>query len=145
MKSASAHHTLKQLLALSEAHQQLTHVVQAALPENLRPHLLGTALEKNRLVVLTDQATWGSRLHYMAPQLLAAVHRHWPHLSLQHVKVRVIQLPQPSSWQRQASLPPDEACVAQMAATAEMLRHDNVRACLQRLSEKLKQQLKAPK
>ncbi|HIC99855.1 MAG TPA: DUF721 domain-containing protein [Piscirickettsiaceae bacterium] len=142
MKSASAYHALKQLLALSEAQQQLTQAVQAALPDTLRPHLLGTALEGNRLVLLTDQATWGSRLHYMAPQLLAAVHQHWPHLALQQVKVRVIQLPQPTTWRRQAKLTADETHIAQMAATAAMLRHENVRQRLQRLSEKLKQRLK---
>ena len=142
MKSATAHRAIKQLLALSEAQQQLTQVIQTALPEPLRPHLLGAALEQQRLVLLTDQASWGSRLHYMAPQILDAVHQHWPHLSLQQVKVRVMQLPQPARWCRQASLPPDEACVEQMAATAETLRHEPVRERLKRLSDKLRERIK---
>ncbi len=142
MKSASAHRTLKQLMALSETQRQLTQVIQTALPEPLRPHLLGAALEQDRLVLLTDQASWGSRLHYMAPQILAAVHKNWPHLTLQQVKVRVMQLPQPTRWHRQASLPPDKTCVEQMAATAEMLRHESVKERLKRLSEKLREQIK---
>lgn len=143
MKPASAHHTLKQLLELAKTQQPLTDTIRDTLPENMRSHLLGTALERDTLVVLTDQSSWGTRLRYMAPQLLQAVHAGWPHLKLKQIRVRVMRLPDASpGWRRVPTPPPDEPTLTQMADTAAALRHDNVRQRLKRLSDTLRQRLR---
>ena len=67
---------LQKLAEKAAATTTLTTLVQQALPELLRPHIVAAARRGDDLVVIVDSAAWSARVRYAGPrlreQLLAA-------------------------------------------------------------------------
>ncbi|HSQ69232.1 MAG TPA: DciA family protein [Steroidobacteraceae bacterium] len=64
---------LARLARDAAASGKLTEQVRAALPENLRPHVLSAVRRDTDLVVIVDSAVWAARVRYAARALGEAI------------------------------------------------------------------------
>ena len=68
---------------------ELTGSIRGALPDPIRPHLIGANLRDDRLVLIADSAVWAARLRFYAPEVLKYMAtRHSSSIEKLQVKVR---------------------------------------------------------
>jgi len=69
LKDLLAASSLSRLVEQASATDVLTRRVQALLPAEIAPHVLGANLRDKRLIVLVDAAVWAARVRFEAATL----------------------------------------------------------------------------
>jgi len=129
---------LNNLLQDAQLYQALLEVGQDALPNDLKPHLIGVSFEHQLLILQLDEAIWATQLRFYEPTLLGLFQEHFPHLELNRVKVKV--LPQPKTAQKVwqvASYPSDEDA-NEMDQISASVKSKGLKEALKKLSLRAK-------
>ncbi|MBD3754512.1 MAG: DUF721 domain-containing protein [Gammaproteobacteria bacterium] len=128
--------TLANLIEEAQLYQALLQVGQEALPEALKPHLVGVGFEQNTLILQIDDNLWSTQLRFFEPTVLAIYQQHFPHLKLQRTQIRVLPISEPPRPKRAVTSTPSAQDAEQMQAIASEIKSPGLKKALERLSQR---------
>ncbi len=133
MKLLREHTQFQHLLEQAEQYEALLNVVREALPEAFRQHIMGATLRSPALIIQIEHPHLATQLRLSEQALLQAVLTHWPHLKLNQVKVRLLQLPKPQRSVMHQPSAPGKATLQQLKSLEKEVTQEKLKQSLQRL------------
>jgi hypothetical protein len=91
--------SLNQLLQRASQMEQLENLLQGLVDPDLATRFQVAAVRKNRLILITPNASWATRLRMKAPQIVNALNGAG-HTGIEHIDIRVAPLVEPEIVQR---------------------------------------------
>ncbi|MCG8434765.1 MAG: DciA family protein [Gammaproteobacteria bacterium] len=115
--------------------EQITKLVQNALPASLSGHCLGISIHEPVAVLLTDSAAWATQLRFHETGILGVLNKNSDHV-VKRITVRVLS---PGETKNAAATEPAYKTIsasnrALLRASAKTVSDDQLSAALQRLA-----------
>ncbi|GKT11689.1 MAG: hypothetical protein ISEC1_P0658 [Thiomicrorhabdus sp.] len=125
---------LHNLLENAHLFQALLEVGQEALPNALRPHLIGVSFDQQTLILQLDESIWATQLRFYESNLLSIFQDHFPHLELNRVKVKILPQQKKVKKVKEVTSFPSEIDAIDMNTISQQVESEGLKAALQKLS-----------